>query len=84
MTDLIATTTLRNNLSNTLDTIEDKKPNYLLVSRKGKISAALVNLDLFEDLLALSSDKLAKNIKQARQQIKNGEYSSHEDLFGKL
>lgn len=84
MSDVIQTTTLRNNLSDVLDSVEQKKLDYLLVARKGKVSAALVNLDLFEDLLALSSPEFIKTVKEAREQIKRGEYSSHEKLFGEL
>lgn len=84
MADIVQATTLRNNLSDTLDTIENKKPQFLLVARKNKISAALVNLDLFEDLLALASPKFLKSIEDARSQIKKGEFLTHEQIFGEI
>ncbi|OGY10318.1 MAG: hypothetical protein A3H88_03185 [Candidatus Blackburnbacteria bacterium RIFCSPLOWO2_02_FULL_44_9] len=84
MPDVIQATTFRSNLSDVLDTIEKKETKYLLVARKGKISAALVNLDVFEDLLGLTSPKFVKSIEEARKQIKKGETSIHSELFGEL
>ena len=85
MTDLIATTTMRDNLSDTLGAIEKKSKKYMLITDRGKkIRAALVNLDFFEDLLALASPKYLKDIKKSRNEIKNGEFSSHEEIFGEL
>lgn len=84
MADVIQATTLRSNLADTLDTLEKKKPQFLLVARKNKISAALVNLDVFEDLLALASPKYLKSIKQSREQFKKGEFLTHEQVFGEI
>lgn len=84
MSDVIQSTTLRNNLSDVLDTVEEKDKEYLLVVRKGKVSAALVNADLFEDLLALANPKFIKSIKEAREQIAKGECFTHEQVFGEL
>ena len=84
MPDVIQATTFRSNLSDVLDTIEKKETKYLLVARKGKISAALVNLDVFEGLLGLTSPKFVKSIEEARKQIKKGETSIHSELFGEL
>lgn len=84
MSDVIQSTTLRNNLSDVLDAVEEKDKEYLLVARKGKVSAALVNADLFEDLLALANPKFIKSIKEAREQIAKGEYFTHEQVFGEL
>jgi PHD/YefM family antitoxin component YafN of YafNO toxin-antitoxin module len=84
MSDVIQATTFRNNLSDVLDTVERKETKYLLVARKGKISAALVNLDVFEDLLGLTSPKFVKSIEEAREQIEKGETSLHSELFGEL
>lgn len=83
MIQTIPTTTLRNNLADVLEEVA-KKRKYLLVTKKGNPVSALVNLDFFEDLLALSSPKYLKNIKQAREQYKKGEYYTHEEVFGKL
>lgn len=84
MSNIIQTTTLRSNLSDALDSIENKKQDYLLVARKGKISAALINLDLLEDFLALSSPRFLKSIKKAREQFKKGDYLTHEEVFGEI
>lgn len=84
MPGVIQTTTLRNNLSDILKTIEKKK-DYLLVTERGKKArAVLVNLDFFEDMLALNSPSYLKSIKEARRQIKKGEYFTHNEVFGEL
>ena len=84
MADIVQATTLRNNLSDTLDTVENKKQEYLLVARKGKISAALINIDVLEDFLASSSPRFLKSIKKAREQFKKGEYFTHKEVFGEI
>lgn len=83
MTQTVPTTTLRNNLADVLEEVA-KKRQYLLVTKKGNPVSALVNLDFFEDLLALSSPKYLKSIKEAREQYKKGKHYTHEEVFGKL
>lgn len=81
--NIISATVLRNNLADSLKEIEEKK-DYLLVARRGKISSALVNLDLFEDLLDLADKKYINSIKKAREQYKKGEVFSHDEVFGEV
>lgn len=83
MTQVVSSTTLRNNLAEAIDHVS-RKAGYLLVTRKGKVASALVNVDLFEDLLALKSQKYVASIKQARAEVKRGEVFSHKDVFGEL
>ena len=83
MIQTVPITTLRNNLADVLEEVA-KKRKYLLVLKKGNPVSALVNLDFFEDLLALASPKYLKSIKEARQQYKKGEYYTHTEVFGKL
>lgn len=83
MIQTVPATTLRNNLADILEEIA-KKRNYLLVTKKGNPVSALVNLDFFENLLALASPKYLKSIKEAREQYKKGEAYTHEEVFGKL
>jgi prevent-host-death family protein len=83
MIQTVPITTLRNNLADILEEIA-KKRKYLLVTKKGNPVSALVNLDFFEDLIALASPKYLKNIQEARKQYKKGEYYTHEEVFGKL
>lgn len=80
--NIIAATTLRNNLSDTLDVLETKE--YLLIARGKKVAHAIVNLDFLEDLLALKNRKYLNSIKQARLQYQTGETLSHSDVFGDL
>jgi hypothetical protein len=80
--NVIAATTLRNNLSDTLDDLLDKE--YLLIARGKKIAHAIVNIDFLEDLLALKNKKYLSSIKQARLDYETGNTLSHADVFGSL
>ncbi len=80
--NVINATTFRNNFADTLK--EVKKKNYLLISKKGQITSAIVDIDLFEDLLALSSKKYLASIKKAREEVKRGLVYTHEQVFGKI
>ena len=81
--NVITTTILRNNLADALKRAEKKK-EYLLVSKKGKITSALVNIDLLEDLLAMVNPSYVKSIKKAREEYKKGQVYSHEEVFGDI
>jgi len=79
--NIITTTVLRNNLADSLKEITDKR-DYLLVASKGKLNSALVNIDLFEDLLALVNKDYVKSIQKARKEYKAGALFSHDQAFG--
>ncbi len=55
-----------------------------MVDKKGKITSAVVNIDLFEDLLALVNKNYVANIKKARKEYKSGEYFTHNQVFGNI
>ncbi|MEX2028286.1 MAG: type II toxin-antitoxin system Phd/YefM family antitoxin [Candidatus Curtissbacteria bacterium] len=80
--NVVSASILRNNLSDSLK--EVAKKDYLLVARKGKITSALVNIDLFEDLMALADKKYLASIKKARDEYKNGNVLTHDQVFGEL
>ena len=81
--NIITATVLRNNLSDSLKEVSGKK-DYLLVAKKGHISSALVNIDLFEDLLALANKNYVKSIRKARVEYAKGEVFTHDEVFGNL
>jgi len=81
--NIITTTVLRNNLADSLKEISNKR-DYLLVASKGKLNSALVNIDLFEDLLALVNKDYVKSIQKARKEYKAGVIFSHEEAFGAI
>ncbi len=83
MIQTVPITTLRNNLADVLEEVA-KKRDYLLVTKKDNPISVLVNLDFFENLLALGSPRYLKSIKEARLQYKKGQYHSHKEVFGKL
>lgn len=80
--NIVSSTILRNNLSDSLS--EVNKKDFLLVARKGKINSALVNIDFFEDLLALADKKYLASIKKARAEYKNNDFLTHEQVFGEI
>ncbi|OGG15057.1 hypothetical protein A2773_04155 [Candidatus Gottesmanbacteria bacterium RIFCSPHIGHO2_01_FULL_39_10] len=80
---VINTATLRNNLADTISEISKKK-DYLLVAKRGKITSALVDIDLFEDLLALSNKKYVESIKKARKEYEQRDVFSHIQAFGEV
>ncbi|MDP4011492.1 MAG: hypothetical protein Q8P72_04680 [Candidatus Roizmanbacteria bacterium] len=79
--NVINTTVLRNNLSDSLKNVTDKK-DYFLVAKKGKITSAIVNIDLFEDLIALTNKDYIKSIKNARKEYETGNFFTHDQVFG--
>lgn len=79
----VDTATLRNNLADVLNEIAGKK-DYMLVTRKAKPVSAIINLDFLEDLLAATSSKYLKSVREAREDAKKGRLSSHAEVFGKL
>ena len=83
MNNVVGATILRNNLADTIKEV-NKKRDYLLISKKGKLVSALVNLDFFEDLLALRSKKYINSIKQARKDYKQGKYYTLDEAFGDI
>ncbi len=80
--NIINATTLRNNLADAL--VEATKKDYLLVAKRGKITSALVNIDLFEDLIALANKKYVANIKKAREEYEKGDVFTHAQVFGEV
>ena len=81
--NIVSATILRNHLADALKEVSNKK-DFLLVAKKGEISSALVNIDLFEELLSLTDTEYLESIKKARKEYKNGSVLSHDQVFGKL
>ncbi len=79
---IINSTNLRNNLADTLKKIKNDK--YILVSHRGRIKTAIVDIDMLEDILELSDSKYLKSIKESREQYKRGEYYTFEEVFGNI
>jgi len=83
MLETVNFTTLRNHLADVLNEIYLKK-HFILITKRNKTTGAIVNLDFFEDLLALGSKKYLKSIQQARKDYKNGKVFTHQEIFGKI
>jgi len=80
--NVISSTKLRNNLADALKKVKADK--YLLVSHRGKIQTAIVDIDMLEDILELSDSKYLKSIRESREQYKKGEYYTFEEVFGNI
>lgn len=83
MSKCVSSTTLRDNFSDTLKEISQNE-KYLLITKKGRPVSAMVNLDFFEDLLALHSQDYVNSIKEARKDYQNNSVFSHNEVFGSL
>ena len=79
---MVSSTTLRNNLADTLNALTER--GYLLVSKRGALVSAVVDLDFFEDLLALANPKYLRSIRQARKDYRQGRAVTHTEVFGDL
>jgi len=80
---VISATTLRNNLSSAIDEVSASS-EFMLVTNRGKVKTVLVDVELFEDLLALANSDYLKSIKKARAEAERGEVLSHTEVFGEL
>jgi len=78
----VKATVLRDHLADALD--EVSKTDYLLVTKRGRPVSALVNIDFFEDLLALAGAEYMQSIKEARADYEAGRTVNHDDVFGEL
>ncbi len=79
----ITVTTLRNNLADAIKEVETKK-DFFLVGKRGKVKTALVDIDLFEDLLELSNKSYLKSIKKAREDVEKGNVVGFKEAFGEI
>lgn len=80
---VISSTILRQQFADSVKTISQEK-GFMLVSNNRKITSALVDIDLFEDLLEATDKEFAKSIQMARDEYERGEVFTHEELFGEL
>jgi len=56
----------------------------MIITRKGEPVAGIIDLDLLEDVEASKSKVFIESIKEAREQIKRGEFYTHEEVFGDI
>ena len=59
-----------------------KNMDYMLVTSRGKVVSALVNIDFFEDLMASQNQKYKDEIKKSREEAKKGNVYTFEEVFG--
>ena len=83
MTKVVDSSTLRSHLSDVLEEVS-KRREYIMVTKHDQPVSALVNLDLFEDLLALTSLPYLKSIREARRDYRRGKTFTHKDVFGDI
>lgn len=79
-TKSITVTKLRSNLSSVLNAINKDNP-IQIISRYDKQEHVIVDIDKFEDLLALNDPQYIKEIAQARRQIFNNDVLILKDAF---
>jgi hypothetical protein len=80
-TKTIDTTDLRNNLSATLDAVG--KDDILFIKSRGKLTGkAIIDDELLEDLLLLQDSKYIRSIAKARNEVKQGDVYTFDEVFG--
>ena len=80
-TKTIDTTELRNNLSATIKSLS--KEDVLFIKSRGKLTGkVIIDDEILEDLLLLQDEDYIKEIAEARQQIKDGNTYTFDEVFG--
>lgn len=80
-TKTIDTTELRNNLSSTIKSLG--KEDILFIKSRGKLTGkVIIDDDMLEDLLLLQDVQYIKEIAKAREEIKNSNYYTFNEVFG--
>ena len=79
---IVSSTKLRNNLADVIKTAGKK--DYVLVTHRGKVKTAVVDVEVLEDLLSLHDQEYLKSIKRAREDVKAGRVYTFEDVFGNI
>lgn len=80
--NIISSTKLRDNLADALRTVKHGK--YLLVSQRGIIKKAIIDVEELEDLLSLHDSEYLESIKRAREDAKAGRVYTMEEVFGNI
>jgi hypothetical protein len=80
-TKTIDTTDLRNNLSATIKSLG--KDDILFIKSRGKLTGkVIIDDEVLEDLLLLHDSDYLKSIAKARQDIKQGDVYTFDEVFG--
>jgi len=72
-------TKLRSNLADALDQVADG--DIVLVKRRGKPDAALIDSDLLEDFIAATNPRIMKKTARARAEIATGKTIPFDEVF---
>lgn len=72
-------TNLRSNLADALDQVAGG--DIVLVKRRGKPDAALIDSDLLEDYIAATNPRIIKKVAKARAEVAAGQTVSFEEVF---
>ena len=80
--NIISSTKVRNNWSDV--TKMALKKEYVLVTHRGKVKTAIIDIDVLEDLLSLYDKEYLESIKRARADAKAGRVYTFEDVFGNI
>jgi prevent-host-death family protein len=78
--NIVSSTKLRNNLAEALAMV--KRGKYLLVSQRGKVKKAIIDVEELEDLLSLHDKEYLDSIKRARADAKAGRVYTFDEVFG--
>lgn len=73
---------LRSNLADALDQVAEG--DIILVQRRGKPDAALIDSDLLEDYMLATNPSIIKKTMQARAEVKASKVTPFEEVFSDI
>ena len=80
--NIISSTKVRNNWAEV--TKAALKKEYILVTHRGKVKTAIIDVEVLEDLLSLHDPEYLESIKRARADAKAGRVYTMEEVFGNI
>lgn len=80
--NIISSTKVRNNWAEV--TKAALKKEYILITHRGKVKTAIIDVDVLEDLLSLHDPEYLESIKRARADAKAGRVYTMEEVFGNI
>lgn len=80
--NIVSSTKVRNNWSEV--TKAALKKDFILVTHRGKVKTAIIDVDLLEDLLSLHDKEYMESIKRAREDAKAGRVYTFGEVFGNI
>jgi len=80
--NIVSSTNVRNNWADVAKIALKKE--YVLVTHRGKVKTAIIDVEVLEDLLSLHDKEYLESIKRARADARAGRVYTFEEVFGNI